>query len=138
MWSKIARFVIYYRIYLLIGTALITAVMAYMARNLELTYDFVKVVPQNDEELIYYNNFKKQFGEDGNILAVGMADEKIKSFPFPLFNTFKRILTRRSLFLHHFSNKILFRSTNSILCWRFFMACTCTKTKSITNSRKPH
>lgn len=77
MWSKIARFVIYYRIYLLIGTALITAVMGFMARDLELTYDFVKVVPQNDEELIYYHNFKKQFGEDGNILAVGIADDKI-------------------------------------------------------------
>ena len=89
MWAKIAKFVITYRLYLLLATALLTAVMGYQARNVEMTYDFVKVVPQNDPDLIYFNQFKKDFGEDGNILAVGIADEKV--FQLETFNKFKKL-----------------------------------------------
>lgn len=89
MWAKIARFIIHYRLYLLIGTGILTAFMGYQARNVEMTYDFVKVVPKSDPELIYFNKFKEQFGEDGNILAVGLADEKV--FKLENFNKFKAL-----------------------------------------------
>jgi predicted RND superfamily exporter protein len=89
MWAKISKFVITYRLYLLIGTGLLTLFMGYQARKLEMTYDFVKVVPQSDPDLQYYNKFKTMFGEDGNILVVGMADEKV--FKFDNFVKYKKL-----------------------------------------------
>ena len=89
MWAKIAKFVITFRLYLLIVTGLITLFFAYQSRKLELTYDFVKVVPQNDPDLQYFGEFKKMFGEDGNILVVGVADSKI--FELSTFLKFKKL-----------------------------------------------
>lgn len=89
MWAKIAKFVISYRLYLLIGTGLLTLYMGYEARKVEMTYDFVKVVPQSDPDLQYFNEFKKRFGEDGNILVVGLADEKV--FQYDNFVKYKKL-----------------------------------------------
>lgn len=89
MWARIAKFVISYRLYLLIGTALLTGVMAYQARKLEMTYEFIKVVPQSDPDLVYFEQFKKEFGEDGNILVVGLSDENVYKLSY--FNQFKRL-----------------------------------------------
>jgi uncharacterized protein len=83
MWVKISSLIIKHRLMLLISTVLITVFMAYKAREVELTYDFVKVIPQDDPDFIYFNQFKKTFGEDGNILVVGLKDEtvyKLKKF----------------------------------------------------------
>jgi uncharacterized protein len=77
MWAKISKFVISYRLYLLISTGLMTIFMAYQSRKLEMTYDFIKVVPQTDPDLEYYNQFKAMFGEEGNIMVLGLADDKV-------------------------------------------------------------
>lgn len=79
MWAKIARFIIINRLYLILAIGLVTVFMAYQGRKLEMTYDFAKVVPDDDEDLIYYEKFKQTFGEDGNILAIGMQDSAILS-----------------------------------------------------------
>ncbi len=36
-------------------------------RFVEYNYSFAKTVPDTDEDMIYYQNFRKTFGEDGNI-----------------------------------------------------------------------
>lgn len=74
MWIKIAHTIIKYRLWLMIILALITAFMGYKARELKLSYDYVETVPSSDEDLIYYKQFKKQFGEDANLLAIGVGD----------------------------------------------------------------
>src|ERR1700712_1285735 len=77
MWNKISRFIIKYRVWLLVFTAVSTAFMAYKSRRVELTYDFLKVVPENDVDFIYFKKFKQTFGEDGNILVIGMKDPSV-------------------------------------------------------------
>lgn len=79
MWSKLSRFIIKYRILLLVFTVLSTAFMAYKSRQVELTYDFLKVVPENDPDYLYFKKFKKTFGEDGNILVIGLKDPSVFS-----------------------------------------------------------
>jgi len=62
--------------------------MGYKAKELEMTYDFVKVVPENDPDNQYFKDFKKTFGEDGNILVVGMKDPSLfKLDKFKKFQT---------------------------------------------------
>jgi uncharacterized protein len=77
MWQKIASFILKSRLYLLILTAGITGFMGYKASQTEITYDYLAVVPEDDPELTYFREFKKQFGEDGNLFLIGIQDKKV-------------------------------------------------------------
>jgi predicted RND superfamily exporter protein len=46
--------------------------MAWHARNLKLSYAGSKILPLTDSVFIKYNAFKKQFGEDGSVMVVGI------------------------------------------------------------------
>ncbi|MET3539330.1 putative RND superfamily exporter protein [Pontibacter aydingkolensis] len=56
---------------------MLTAFMAYKAKDAEMSYDFANVVSQDDVDMQYFQRFKQTFGEDGNILVVGMQDNKV-------------------------------------------------------------
>jgi hypothetical protein len=77
MWTRLARFIIEFKLPLIILIVAITVVMGYYARFAEMSYDFRGTVPANDPEQIYFQNFRNQFGEDGNIVAVGLKDSSI-------------------------------------------------------------
>jgi predicted RND superfamily exporter protein len=86
MWVRLGSFIIKYRLILLIITGSITGFMAYKASEIDITYDFLKVVPQEDPAMIYFKGFYKMFGEDANIMVVGIQDPKI--FKLETFNKF--------------------------------------------------
>ncbi|MDX5420913.1 MAG: MMPL family transporter [Hymenobacteraceae bacterium] len=77
MWNKIAIFIIKNRLRLLILLSILTAFMAYKAKDAEMSYDFANVVSPDDPDMVYFQRFKQTFGEDGNILVVGMQDNKV-------------------------------------------------------------
>jgi predicted RND superfamily exporter protein len=77
VWSRIADSIIRFRLVLMAIIALITAVMGYFATKVEMSYDFTRTVPPNDPDMVFLNKFKEQFGEDGNMVAVGMKDSAI-------------------------------------------------------------
>jgi predicted RND superfamily exporter protein len=83
MWNRIARFIIQYRLPLIVLIGLLTVVMGYYASRVQMSYDFARTVPLSDPDMIYLNKFKEQFGEDGNMIAVGVQDSnvyKLKNF----------------------------------------------------------
>jgi predicted RND superfamily exporter protein len=77
MWTKIAHNVIKYRLQLIIILALVTAYMGYRAKNIEMDYDLAQMVPDTDPDFIALKDFKKLFGDDGNILAIGIQDSSL-------------------------------------------------------------
>ncbi|NBW38441.1 MAG: hypothetical protein EBR30_26160, partial [Cytophagia bacterium] len=77
MWTYLARFIIKFKLPLILIIAAITVVMGYYAQFAEMSYDFRGTVPASDPEQIYFQEFRKQFGEDGNIVAVGLQDSAI-------------------------------------------------------------
>ena len=79
MWTKVAEFIIRYRLPLIIMIGVITVFMGFQAIRVEMSYDFNRTVPLDDPEMVILNNFKAQFGEDGNIKAVGLRDSAIYS-----------------------------------------------------------
>ncbi len=79
MWKELSHIILRYRIILILCLAAITAFMGYHATGLEMTYDFSQVVPDDDPEMIYFNEFLETYGEDGNVVALGFQDEKIES-----------------------------------------------------------
>ena len=56
---------------------LITAFMGYQARKTEMSYQLIKAVPADDPDAIYLDKFKQLFGEDGNIVAIGVKDSAV-------------------------------------------------------------
>ena len=77
MWQNLAVWLIKYRAWLVGLIAVLTGVMGYFARNVEMTYDFQSVVSPTDPEMQYFQTFKRTFGEDGNVLVVGMQDSSV-------------------------------------------------------------
>lgn len=82
MWSKLGNFILKYRWQSLVFLALLTVFFGYYAVKVQLTYDFAKIIPADDEDYIEYVKFKQTFGEDGNILVVGVQSDKIFDYPF--------------------------------------------------------
>ena len=77
MWNRIADFVIKYRLWLIILISIITVVMGYYASKVEMSYDFARTVPLDDPDMIELEKFRAQFGEDGNVIAVGVKDSSL-------------------------------------------------------------
>ena len=63
---------------------LITALMGYQTSKVELSYDFAQILPDTDSTFIEYQNFKKHFGEDGNVMVMGFEDKDL--FQYQKFN----------------------------------------------------
>ncbi len=62
---------------MIVCLAIITIFMASKSRNLSWSYELANTVPANDPDMIRFENFRHKFGEDGNILAIGMLDSAI-------------------------------------------------------------
>ncbi|GAA4351388.1 MMPL family transporter [Hymenobacter saemangeumensis] len=77
MWAQLALFIIRFRRTLIGVLALITVFMAWKAKDVEMTYEFTQVVSPQDPEMVYFQGFKKMFGEDGNVLVVGLQDSSV-------------------------------------------------------------
>ena len=89
MWTRIANYIIRFRLALIGAILLITVFMAYHATKVQMSYDLARTVPLDDPEMIFLQKFKAQFGEDGNIIAVGLRDSAIYSLGN--FNRFRAL-----------------------------------------------
>jgi len=75
MWPFIARKILRNRIAFLVVLAMLTTFMGYHASKIELSYEFAKILPSTDSAYSEYNNFKDLFGQDGNIMVIGIQDK---------------------------------------------------------------
>lgn len=77
MWERIADGIIRLRVYLFAGITLITVLMGYFATKVEMSYDLPRTVPLDDPDMLFYQQFKQQFGEDGNLVAIAIKDSAL-------------------------------------------------------------
>lgn len=89
MWNFIARSVIRYRLTLLILLAAFTIVLLYHARLVHMTYSNPQVIPTNNPKYAEYLSFKKQFGEDGNVMVIGIQSNQL--FTTKIFNAWNAL-----------------------------------------------
>jgi uncharacterized protein len=76
-WKSVAGLILNHRLKFLSLIGLITVFMGYQITGLELSYELPKILPQNDESFKVYEDFKKQFGEDGNVMVIAIESDKI-------------------------------------------------------------
>ena len=75
MWRYIAEFILRFRFPLLFLVLAATVFMAYMGRNVEIDYQFAPIIPKEDPRYIENQEFRKRFGEDANLIIVGLQSD---------------------------------------------------------------
>jgi uncharacterized protein len=86
MWLRLGQFILRYRFPLLFILVALTSFMGYRASKVELSYDFSRAIPTDNAKYKAYQEFRKKFGEDGNLLVIGIQTDKL--FEEKLFNNY--------------------------------------------------
>ncbi|WP_205509485.1 efflux RND transporter permease subunit [Longitalea arenae] len=86
MWEKIARFILRSRWTLLIILLALTGVMGYHASKVQMSYEFARAIPTDNPKYQAYQAFRSQFGEDGNLMAIGVTTPNL--FRAAVFNDY--------------------------------------------------
>jgi hypothetical protein len=71
MFLHLSRFILKNRALLIIILLLATAFMAYKGKNVTLSYENASLLPDKDTTRLEYLEFKRLFGEDGNVIVIG-------------------------------------------------------------------
>ena len=77
MWYKLGQFILKFRIILIIILGLFTVVMSYFTSKVQLSYDFSRAVPTDNQKYIDYQKFLKQFAADGSSIVLGIESNKM-------------------------------------------------------------
>jgi predicted RND superfamily exporter protein len=77
MFTKLSRLILRNRITLIILISAFTAYMAFEAKSVKLSYENSSLLSAKDSVMIEYQKFKSQFGEDGNVLMIGVKNPDI-------------------------------------------------------------
>ena len=77
MWVKLSKTILQNRILIVLFFVIATVFMAFQAKNLKLSYAGSKILPLTDSVFLKYTAFKKQFGEDGNVMVIGIESANI-------------------------------------------------------------
>jgi len=89
MWQSLAKFVLKNRLILLLLLFVTTALMAFFASKIKMSYEFSKAIPVNNPKYQDYLSFKEKFGDDGNVLVIGVKTDKF--FQLKNFQAFSKL-----------------------------------------------
>jgi uncharacterized protein len=83
-WQKVSKFILGNRLTLLGVVLVLTCLMGYQASKVQMSYALVKILPVSDPNYQLYESFKARYGEDGNVLFVGIKTDQM--FRLNVFN----------------------------------------------------
>lgn len=78
-WSWVARFILRNRTGILIVIAGVTVLLALQWKNMRFTYTEANLLPEDHPVNLEYNTFLDLFGEEGNLIVMGVKDSTIFS-----------------------------------------------------------
>ncbi len=76
-WGFIARFILRNRTGILIVIAIITVLLALQWKNMRFTYTEANLLPDDHPVNQEYDDFLSHFGEEGNLIVMGVKDSTI-------------------------------------------------------------
>lgn len=77
MWSSVVRIILKGRILVLLLLFALTFVMLSQAKKAKVTDAIVGLLPHDDAEFLQYEKFKSLFGNDANLIVVGVCDSAL-------------------------------------------------------------
>jgi uncharacterized protein len=95
MWYKLGQFIIKNRKYCLAVLFLITLFMAWQTTKIKFSYDANKAIPEDNIKYKEYQSFLKQFGNDGNLVVVGITSNELFTIKnFTAYNNLQNELNK--------------------------------------------
>ncbi len=76
-WDNTARLILRNKITILVGIILITIIFGLQWKHMRLAYEGANMLPDDHEVNIKYNQFLKTFGEEGNLIILGIKDNNL-------------------------------------------------------------
>lgn len=76
-WSAVARFILRNRIGILSAIVLVTIFMASQWQHMRFTYTEANLLPDDHPYNLEYNEFLDIFGEEGNLIVLGVKDSTL-------------------------------------------------------------
>lgn len=76
-WEGVARIILKNRITILAAIVLVTIFMASQWKNLGMTYTEANLLPKSHIANREYQQFLDRFGEEGNLVVIGVQDDKL-------------------------------------------------------------
>ncbi|AJR03134.1 efflux RND transporter permease subunit [Siansivirga zeaxanthinifaciens] len=76
-WDVVARLILRNKIVILVGIILITVFFSTKWKNMRFTNTEANLLPDDHEVNLVYNNFLKVFGEEGNLIVLGVKDSTL-------------------------------------------------------------
>jgi uncharacterized protein len=89
-WTKVAGIILRNRYLVLIGIAIITGLLASQMQYMKFSYTEANLLPENHEANIEYNKFLEIFGEEGNLVILGVKDSTV--FTPEKFNAWNKLV----------------------------------------------
>ena len=89
-WTKIAGFILRNRYLVLIAIAIITGLLVTQMKYMRFSYTEANLLPQDHEANIQYDKFLEIFGEEGNLVILGVKDSTI--FTPSKFNAWNKLV----------------------------------------------
>ena len=76
-WSALARFILRNRIFILLVIAAITIALASQWKNMRFSTTEANLLPDDHEINLEYKEFLHHFGEEGNVIVIGVKDSTL-------------------------------------------------------------
>ena len=89
MWKSLGEAILRYRVVLLIALLAITVFMGWQASQVKLSYEFSRAIPTDHPKYVAYQDFKSKFGEDGNLLVIGLQTDQF--FQSGIYNDYANL-----------------------------------------------
>ena len=86
MWNFLVKKILRNRISILVSIAVMTAFMGFKATQVHIQYESTSILPAGDSTNMEYQEFIRQFGQDGTVMFIGIVDTNF--FRLPHFNAF--------------------------------------------------
>lgn len=74
MWLKVSSIILRNKIFLLGILLIVTAFLGYHAQKVEMSYEYASLLPSKDPAYEDYQQFVGKFGEEGNLIIIGIQD----------------------------------------------------------------
>ena len=78
-WDVIARVILRNKIAILLAVIIVTGLFSTQWDNMRFTYTEANLLPDDHEVNVVYNDFLKIFGEEGNLIVLGVKDTTLFS-----------------------------------------------------------
>ena len=89
-WTKVAGFILRNRILVLLIMAGFTTFLAMQMENMKFSYTEANLLPEDHKANVQYNQFLEIFGEEGNLVILGVKDSTL--FTPQKFNAWNQLI----------------------------------------------